>query len=161
MRYTEIVAASALVATAAARANVNSSPLSSRMHARDMKLSRREVPQEQSHKPILVKTQEMLLLDNPNEIVDSVFGLLGNAAASEGAGLITDFGTQQSLCLSRLIANFCSQTAYSKPRLTKHSPTLLQPVTSKARSLLCSTVHWSVTPVKSALPRSTALACRP
>jgi hypothetical protein len=94
MRYAEIVAASALVATAAARANVNSGPLGSRMHARDMKLSRREVPQEQSHKPILVKTQEMLLLDNPNQIVDSVFGLLGNAAASEGAGLITDFGTQ-------------------------------------------------------------------
>lgn len=92
MRYSEIAVLSALVASTAARPALHSSP-SSRLHARDMKLSRREVPQEQSHKPELVKTQEMLLLNNPDEIVDSVFGLLGNEAAAEGIGAIADAGT--------------------------------------------------------------------
>lgn len=91
MKYSEIVALSALVASASARPGLHSSPFS-RLHARDMKVSKREVPQEQSHKPILDKAQEMLLLDNPDEIVDVVFGLLGNAAAAEGIGAIADPG---------------------------------------------------------------------
>jgi hypothetical protein len=95
MRYTEIATISALVATAAARPSVHSSPLT-RLHARDMKLSRREVPQEQSHRKFLLKTQEMLQLDNPDEIVDTVFGLLGNEAGAEGAGLIQDIGKQRA-----------------------------------------------------------------
>jgi hypothetical protein len=32
--------------------------------------------------------QALLVLDNPDGIVDSVFGLLGNAAAANGAGQI-------------------------------------------------------------------------
>jgi hypothetical protein len=90
MRYTEIIALSALVASTSARPSLHSGP-NARLHARDMKI-KREVPQEQSHKKFLTKTQEMLLLDNPDEIVDSVFGLLGNAAASEGIGSIADAG---------------------------------------------------------------------
>jgi hypothetical protein len=94
MRYADIVTISALVASAAARPSLYSSP-SARLHARDMKL-KREVPQEQSHKKFLTKTQEMLLLDNPDNIVDTVFGLLGNAAASEGIGQIADAGKASS-----------------------------------------------------------------
>lgn len=90
MRYSEIIAISALVASSAARPSLHSSP-SARLHARDM-MTKREVPQEQSHKKFLIKTQEMLLLDNPDQIVDSVFGLLGNAAAAEGIGSIADAG---------------------------------------------------------------------
>jgi hypothetical protein len=113
MRYTEIIAVSALVASTAARPNVYNSP-NARLHARDMKL-KREVPQEQSHKKFLLKTQEMLLLDNPDQIVDSVFGLLGNAAAAEGIGSIADAGKSQrsltqkySLTIRRLpSASYC------------------------------------------------------
>ena len=83
MRYSEIVTLSALVASAAAR------PTS-------MKLSRREVPQEQSHKKVLTKCQEMLLLENPDQIVDVVFGLLGNEAAAQGIGAIADAGKHNS-----------------------------------------------------------------
>lgn len=107
MKYSEILALSALVASSAARPSLHSSPYT-RVHARDMKLSRREVPQEQSHKKFLTKTQEMLLLDNPDEILDSVFGLLGNEAAAQGIGNIADAGkcpsppARRSLTFSRL-----------------------------------------------------------
>ena len=50
---------------------------------------RREVPQEHSHEPILVKVRETLNLNNPDGIVDPVFSLLGDAAAAQGAGKIT------------------------------------------------------------------------
>lgn len=54
---------------------------------------KREVPQEHSHEAILIKIDELLGLNNPNQIQAAVFGLLGAAAASEGAGLIEDAGT--------------------------------------------------------------------
>lgn len=41
-------------------------------------LRRREVPQENSHKQFLTKVAESLNLDNPDNIQDPVFGLLGN-----------------------------------------------------------------------------------
>ncbi|KAK3319701.1 hypothetical protein B0T19DRAFT_404269 [Cercophora scortea] len=50
----------------------------------------REVPQEHSHEFILKLVQKSLVLNNPKKIQDSVFGLLGNAAASAGAGLVTN-----------------------------------------------------------------------
>lgn len=103
MRYSEITLLSALVASAAARPSLYSSP-SARAHARDMKL-KREVPQEQSHKKFLTKTQEMLLLDNPDQIVDSVFGLLGNAAASEGIGSIADADCLQQATADQAFTN--------------------------------------------------------
>lgn len=97
----DVLALTALVASAAARPLSYKKGPSARRHARDMRVHRREVPQEQSHKSILTKTQEMLLLDNPDQIVDSVFGLLGNAAAAEGIGSIADAGTYlQRLCQS-------------------------------------------------------------
>ncbi len=51
---------------------------------------RREVPQENSHAKFLASVRTSLNLDNPAGIVDPVFGLLGNAAAAEGAGTITN-----------------------------------------------------------------------
>lgn len=44
----------------------------------------REVPQEHSHNKFLDSVRTSLNLDNPDEIQDPVFGLLGNAAAAVG-----------------------------------------------------------------------------
>jgi hypothetical protein len=50
----------------------------------------REVPQEHSHEQFLTTVRTLLALNNPDGIVDPVFGLLGNAAAAAGLGKITD-----------------------------------------------------------------------
>lgn len=47
---------------------------------------KREVPQEHSHEPILEGVRQSLNMNNPNEIGDPVFCLLGNAAAVNGLG---------------------------------------------------------------------------
>ncbi|KAF9454727.1 hypothetical protein P691DRAFT_192290 [Macrolepiota fuliginosa MF-IS2] len=51
---------------------------------------RREVPQEHSHEKFLTAVRTNLNLNNPDQIVDPVFALLGNAAATQGLGKITD-----------------------------------------------------------------------
>lgn len=51
---------------------------------------KREVPQEHSHEAILRLVTASLVLDNPDNIQDSVFGLLGAKAAATGAGNIAD-----------------------------------------------------------------------
>ncbi|KAL0960685.1 hypothetical protein HGRIS_005713 [Hohenbuehelia grisea] len=51
---------------------------------------RREVPQEHSHEQFLTSVRNSLNLNNPDQIQDPVFGLLGNAAAATGAGQIAD-----------------------------------------------------------------------
>ncbi|KAJ7147489.1 hypothetical protein C8R43DRAFT_531827 [Mycena crocata] len=61
---------------------------------------RREVPQEHSHQPFLTSVQASLVKNNPDGIVDSVFGLLGNAAAAQGLGKITD-----ATCLQQATAD--------------------------------------------------------
>jgi hypothetical protein len=61
---------------------------------------RREVPQEHSHEQFLRSVQKSLNINNPDGIVDSVFGLLGNAAAAGGAGKITD-----ATCLQQATAD--------------------------------------------------------
>ncbi|KDQ25824.1 hypothetical protein PLEOSDRAFT_1066864 [Pleurotus ostreatus PC15] len=61
---------------------------------------RREVPQEHSHEPFLVSVRSSLNLNNPDGIVDPVFGLLGNAAAANGAGRIAD-----ATCLQQATAD--------------------------------------------------------
>lgn len=58
------------------------------------------VPQEHSHEEDVRKTQEMLQLNNPLGIVDAVFGLLGNAAAAEGAPNVQNLD-----CLQQIIAD--------------------------------------------------------
>ncbi|KAI8986189.1 hypothetical protein BD414DRAFT_416835 [Trametes punicea] len=61
---------------------------------------RREVPQEHSHEPILRKVRESLFLNNPDNIEDPVFALLGDAAAQAGAGDVTDLA-----CLQQIVAD--------------------------------------------------------
>jgi hypothetical protein len=54
-----------------------------------------EVPQEHSHERFLRAVNVLLQIDNPLQIVDAVFGLLGDAAAADGAGLVTDLACLQ------------------------------------------------------------------
>lgn len=54
------------------------------------KLEAREVPQEHSHNTFLDSVRTSLALNNPDNIQDPVFGLLGNAAAAAGQGSIAD-----------------------------------------------------------------------
>ncbi|KAG8931894.1 hypothetical protein FRC02_001979 [Tulasnella sp. 418] len=51
---------------------------------------KREVPLEHSHEKYLTSVRASLNKNNPDGIVDPVFGLLGNAAASQGLGQISD-----------------------------------------------------------------------
>ncbi|EJC98840.1 uncharacterized protein FOMMEDRAFT_170670 [Fomitiporia mediterranea MF3/22] len=53
-------------------------------------LAKREVPQEHSHEKFLTSVGNSLNLNNPDEIVDPVFALLGNDAAQQGLGKIQD-----------------------------------------------------------------------
>lgn len=53
-------------------------------------LNRREVPQEHSHNLFLASVRTSLAKNNPDNIQNPVFGLLGNAAAAAGQGSITD-----------------------------------------------------------------------
>ncbi|KAL8949919.1 MAG: hypothetical protein Q9222_004008 [Ikaeria aurantiellina] len=53
-------------------------------------LTRREVPQEHSHNSFLASVRTSLAKNNPDNIQDPVFGLLGNAAAAAGQGSISD-----------------------------------------------------------------------
>ncbi|KAF9782008.1 hypothetical protein IL306_011788 [Fusarium sp. DS 682] len=80
-----LIAISAGLATATP---VFRSPAPGRHVSRSIK--KRQVPQEHSHDFVLTITGEMLKLNNPKEIQDPVFGLLGDAAAKEGAGSVTN-----------------------------------------------------------------------
>lgn len=53
---------------------------------------KREVPQEHAHENIVAAVNTLLQENNPDNISDAVFGLLGAKAAAEGAGKITDPG---------------------------------------------------------------------
>jgi hypothetical protein len=61
---------------------------------------RREVPQEHSHEATLRAVAKLLAVNNPDGILDPVFGLLGNAAAINGAGKIAD-----ATCLQQATAD--------------------------------------------------------
>ncbi|RKF61364.1 hypothetical protein OnM2_043073 [Erysiphe neolycopersici] len=63
-------------------------------------LQEREVPQEHSHERILVAQRKLLAISNPLEILDPVYGLLGDKAASQGAGKVTNLK-----CLQRKTAD--------------------------------------------------------
>jgi hypothetical protein len=69
---------------------------------------KREVPQEHSHNQFLAyifplksannrTVDTFLFKNNPNGIVDSVFGLLGDAAAAGGAGKVTNLDCLQQV----------------------------------------------------------------
>lgn len=69
------------------------------------KLGRREVPQEHSHEKFLTVVNKFLQVDNPDNIVDAVFGLLGNAAASAGQGSISNTDCLQQATADRAFTN--------------------------------------------------------
>ncbi|KIW32208.1 uncharacterized protein PV07_03768 [Cladophialophora immunda] len=69
------------------------------------KLGRREVPQEHSHEKFLTTVNQFLKTDNPDNIVDAVFGLLGNAAASAGQGDISNTDCLQQATADRAFTN--------------------------------------------------------
>ncbi|KIW95467.1 uncharacterized protein Z519_04052 [Cladophialophora bantiana CBS 173.52] len=69
------------------------------------KLGRREVPQEHSHEKFLTIVNQFLKIDNPDNIVDAVFGLLGNAAASAGQGDISNTDCLQQATADRAFTN--------------------------------------------------------
>ncbi|KAG8726708.1 hypothetical protein FRC12_023156, partial [Ceratobasidium sp. 428] len=68
-------------------------------------LRTREVPQEHSHEAILRAANGALKIDNPDNIQDAVFGLLGNAAASTGKGNIADPDCLQTATADRAFTN--------------------------------------------------------
>jgi len=68
-------------------------------------LRTREVPQEHSHEAILRATNTALKLNNPDNIQDAVFGLLGNAAATTGKGKIADPDCLQTATADRAFTN--------------------------------------------------------
>ncbi|OAP60553.1 hypothetical protein AYL99_05555 [Fonsecaea erecta] len=69
------------------------------------KLGRREVPQEHSHEKFLTTVNQFLKMDNPDNIVDAVFGLLGNAAAAAGQGSISNTDCLQQATADRAFTN--------------------------------------------------------
>ncbi|KIX02544.1 uncharacterized protein Z518_08485 [Rhinocladiella mackenziei CBS 650.93] len=68
-------------------------------------LGRREVPQEHSHEKFLTLVDQFLQMDNPDGIVSSVFGLLGNAAAAAGQGQISNTDCLQQATADRAFTN--------------------------------------------------------
>jgi hypothetical protein len=66
---------------------------------------RREVPQEHSHEKFLTSVRTSLNLNNPDQIQDPVFGLLGNAAASAGQGKITNTDCLQQATADQAFTN--------------------------------------------------------
>lgn len=84
------------------------------------KLHGREVPQEQSHDRFLAGVRISLALNNPDNIVDPVFGLLGNGAAAEGAGSITNLD-----CLHKATADQAFTNAKAAGDVTGQSNALI------------------------------------
>jgi hypothetical protein len=87
---------------------------------RNRGISAREVPQEKSHNKFLDGVRTSLNLDNPAGIKDPVFGLLGNAAAAEGAGTITNLD-----CLHQATADQAFTNAKAAGDVTGMSDALL------------------------------------
>lgn len=68
-------------------------------------MTKREVPQEHAHRNINNIVKTMLLLNNPDEIQDPIFGLLGAAAGIKGAGKITDADCLQQATADQAFTN--------------------------------------------------------
>jgi hypothetical protein len=80
----------------------------------------REVPQEHSHDRFLDGVRVNLALNNPNQIEDPVFGLLGNAAAAGGAGKITNLD-----CLHQATADQAFTNAKAAGNVTGQADALM------------------------------------
>ena len=71
--------------------------------AREM--AKREVPQEHSHNAIIAIVNDNLKLNNPLEIQDAVFALLGNKAAAEGAPNVKNLDCLQQIVADQAFSN--------------------------------------------------------
>ncbi|KAK2055066.1 hypothetical protein LY76DRAFT_521186 [Colletotrichum caudatum] len=69
------------------------------------RVAKREVPQEHSHELFVVTTREFLAKNNPQQIADPVFGLLGDAAAAKGAGQVTNLACLQQATADQAFTN--------------------------------------------------------
>ncbi|KAL1595103.1 hypothetical protein SLS60_009790 [Paraconiothyrium brasiliense] len=66
---------------------------------------KREVPQEHAHRNVNLEVSKSLQLDNPDNIQDPIFGLLGAAAAKAGAGNIADADCLQQATADQAFTN--------------------------------------------------------
>ncbi|MCJ1441999.1 MAG: hypothetical protein MMC23_002491 [Stictis urceolatum] len=78
--------------------------------------TKREVPQEHSHQPFVAAVKDALKINNPDGIVDSVFGLLGNGAAVQGLGNLKDPDCLQQETADRAFTN--AKAAADVPAMT-------------------------------------------
>lgn len=91
MKYQAAVSLATVVGMAVATPMGHSHAHVHGRHARHVHShAKREVPQEHSHDTFLDLVRTALNLNNPLDISDPVFGLLGDAAAAEGAGSVTN-----------------------------------------------------------------------
>ena len=63
------------------------------------------MPQEHSHRNIILAVNTLLQQNNPDNIQDAVFGLLGAAAAKNGAGSIADADCLQQATADQAFTN--------------------------------------------------------
>lgn len=68
-------------------------------------LQAREVPQEHSHRNIILAVNSLVAQNNPDNIGDPIFGLLGAAAAKKGAGNIADVDCLQQATADQAFTN--------------------------------------------------------
>ncbi|KAF2195689.1 hypothetical protein K469DRAFT_616473 [Zopfia rhizophila CBS 207.26] len=80
-------------------------PLLGAVTAWPLAMRKREVPQEHAHQNILDIVDQLLQLNNPDNIQASVFGLLGAAAAADGAGNIADADCLQQATADQAFTN--------------------------------------------------------
>lgn len=73
--------------------------------ANPIAILRREVPQEHSHRNVILAVNTLVAQDNPDNIQDAVFGLLGAAAAQNGAGNIADADCLQQATADQAFTN--------------------------------------------------------
>lgn len=73
--------------------------------ANPIAILRREVPQEHSHRNINLAVNKAVQLNNPDNLGDAIFGLLGAAAAKKGAGKIADADCLQQAIADRAFTN--------------------------------------------------------
>lgn len=68
-------------------------------------LRKREVPQEHAHRNINLAVNNLIAQNNPDNIQDAIFGLLGAAAAKKGAGNIADADCLQQATADQAFTN--------------------------------------------------------
>jgi hypothetical protein len=68
-------------------------------------MRKREVPQEHAHRNVVLAVNTLLAQNNPDNIQDAVFGLLGAAAAKNGAGNIADADCLQQATADQAFTN--------------------------------------------------------